>query len=472
MAHRDVAEHPVPAAQAAPSRVAPLRGLAAALLAFALWLYLLRVSGVALGLVTAGTACALLALRFPGRGAPAGSSAAIVLGVATGLALVLHALFAVSTLGDPRLVAFAPLLAVVAVLLATYALRVPQRLAALRFYVLLAGGCGLLALVLGASPAPTIDVWRFQQRAAEAMLDGWNPYSIDYPNIDGPDTILYGRDVLRAGGTLIAGNPYPPLPLLVGVPSFALAGDVRWSLLACVLVSAWAIRHLGRGAARAELAALLVLLQPVAFFVLEQGWTEPVVLATVAIAGVAARAAATRRSSSGWLIPAAAGALALGRKQYAPLFAIPVLLTAPARRMLVLGAACAGALAIALPLLLSDPEGFWRSVVAFQFHQPNRPDALSWLPVIAAATGRWPPVWPAFVAALAVLVAGLRAPFTLSRAYAVTAASWLVLVLFNKQAFTNYYWLAVGLLCASIASEAGEERQPTGPPDRAAVREA
>jgi len=27
----------------------------------------------------------------------------------------------------------------------------------------------------------------------------------------------------------------------------------------------------------------------------------------------------------------------------------------------------------------------------------------------------------------------------------------MMLVLFNKQAFCNYYWLAVGLLCAAVA---------------------
>jgi hypothetical protein len=32
-----------------------------------------------------------------------------------------------------------------------------------------------------------------------------------------------------------------------------------------------------------------------------------------------------------------------------------------------------------------------------------------------------------------------------------SAAVWLVLVAFNKQAFCNYYWLAVGLLCGATA---------------------
>jgi hypothetical protein len=50
--------------------------------------------------------------------------------------------------------------------------------------------------------------------------------------------------------------------------------------------------------------------------------------------------------------------------------------------------------------------------------------------------------------ALAIL---LRRTATVAQAVLAGASAWLLLVLLNKQAFCNYYWLAVGLLCAAVA---------------------
>ena len=38
------------------------------------------------------------------------------------------------------------------------------------------------------------------------------------------------------------------------------------------------------------------------------------------------------------------------------------------------------------------------------------------------------------------------------------AGAWLAIVLFNKQAFCNYYWLVVGLLCAATAASTAASR--------------
>jgi len=38
----------------------------------------------------------------------------------------------------------------------------------------------------------------------------------------------------------------------------------------------------------------------------------------------------------------------------------------------------------------------------------------------------------------------------------VAASTFLLHVLFNKQAFMNYYWLVVGFLASSIAIDEGE----------------
>jgi hypothetical protein len=61
------------------------------------------------------------------------------------------------------------------------------------------------------------------------------------------------------------------------------------------------------------------------------------------------------------------------------------------------------------------------------------------------------PPWPAFLLAGATLALSIRGKVTAGRAMLAAAATWIVFVAFNKQAFANYYWLGVGLLCASVA---------------------
>jgi hypothetical protein len=77
------------------------------------------------------------------------------------------------------------------------------------------------------------------------------------------------------------------------------------------------------------------------------------------------------------------------------------------------------------------------------------------------------PSWPAFLLAGAALVATVRSSIAPWQGLLSGAVTWLVLVVFNKQAFCNYYWLAVGLLCAALAtlhreqgpSQSGAEEQ-------------
>ena len=86
--------------------------------------------------------------------------------------------------------------------------------------------------------------------------------------------------------------PYTPLTLLLVAPATALASEPRWTMLAATLFSAWAVRRLGRGSAEASLAAVYLLVQPRGLFVIEQAWTEPLVLASaLAVALLVVRSA-------------------------------------------------------------------------------------------------------------------------------------------------------------------------------------
>ncbi|HEX9052051.1 MAG TPA: hypothetical protein VF841_16085, partial [Anaeromyxobacter sp.] len=390
---------------------------------------------VPLALVTLATGASAAALAFA-RARPAERYdlrwTDRALGAAIALSLAFDAAFAPGlSLRFDRLGAFRPLLAVAAALAATYAWRDPPALLArLRFPLIVLAAAALGALVIRASPSPGIDVWLFQQFGAEALANGYDPYTVGYTNIYGPYTHNYSAAVLSTDRTLVLANPYPPLTLLLALPAVLAGLDVRWALLGCVVVSAWALRRLGRGAATAELAAILLVLQPRAFYVLELAWTEPTVLAATLVALVAVDAWARRGAAGGPTANAAlgaglAGALALASKQYAVLLLVPLAFAAPARhRRRAILVALAGAAATLVPFAVVDAASLVRSLVGFHLAQPFRADALSWPAAVVRMGGPALPVWPAFLLAAAVVAIAARRPVSTEGALAAAATAW------------------------------------------------
>ena len=456
----------------APEVVPGLVAGAAVLLALSLAISYGTFDPYALVLVTAAGGAALLASRLGLRGEPSAATNApvIILGLGLGLSIIHNMLYLPGVLVDPaRLGGYRPGLVAIAVLVASYLWkRAPQWFVRVRFPAILMIAAALGAVVILASPSPGIDVWHLLQGGAEALLSGKNPYSVLYPNIYGPGTLNIDPSLLSPDGRYVIATPFPPLTLLLVAPA-AWIGDVRWATLAAMVFAALLIRKLGRGSVEAELAGTLLLLQPEGFFVLELSWTEPIALAamllfTLAIArfpdyGPPGQAGG-RRS---WLVAGFAAAVAASSKQYVPILLLPLFFALPAGvRVRTAIVALAGALALLVPFALGDPAGFFRSVVEFQFRQPFRHDALSWLAAITALGGPTLPSWPAFLLAGAALAATVRSSISPWQGLLSSAIVWLVLVAFNKQAFCNYYWLAVGLLCATLAAlPRRDERSPS-----------
>ncbi len=193
-------------------------------------------------------------------------------------------------------------------------------------------------------------------------------------------------------------------------------------------------------------------------------WTEPTVLASLALTLLAAASWSDREATpavggchprGAWIATGLAGALLAASKQYSPLFLVPLFLALPARgRWKAAALAIGGAVALMLPFFLSSPRGFFDGVVVFQFLAPFRADALSWLAALAWLGGPGLPPWPAFVLAAVALALTLGRRVTLAQAATAAAAAFMVLLLLNKQAFCNYYWLAGGLFCVATALHA------------------
>ena len=298
-------------------------------------------------------------------------------------------LFLPGVLVDPsRLGAFRPLLVAVGLLLLTYLWRgMPAWAGRIRYPAIVALGTALAATVILASPSPGIDVWEIQQRGAEGLLSGRNPYSLPYVNIYGPGTPFLDPALLTPDGRFITAYPYMPLVLLLDVPG-AMLGDVRWTMLAALAASAFLLRRLGKGSVEAELAGALLLLQPQGFMVLELAWTEPLALAGVLLVALTVTRAGPLAGWRTWVLPGLAAAFAVSTKQYVPLLAIPFVLLVPrGSRVRAVAVAAAGAAALTIPFLALDPRAFVRGILEFQLRQPFRTDALSW-PAASPRPGR------------------------------------------------------------------------------------
>ncbi len=308
--------------------------------------------------------------------------------------------------------------------------------------LLILGGLVIAVTLSVLEPTPNIDVFIFHQHAWAALSAGHSPYGGSIPNIYG--NLRFYSERFADLQNVFVGFPYPPLSLLLSLPALAL-GDPRYATLAAWVLTAIVAALTGRDRA-SLLAAALLLAFPRLFFVIDNTWTEPLVLLLFSL--VLYSAARAPR----WL--GLALGLFLAAKQYDVLLLPLVFLLRPARA--VWWQALLVAALVTLPLALTNPLGFWHDVVAFQFAQPFRDEALSFDNLFG-----WRAAWPAFVLfALATALALWRAPKTASGFALASGFVWLVFFAFNKQAFCNYYALVIGVLCLALSASSRAHPSP------------
>jgi hypothetical protein len=296
---------------------------------------------------------------------------------------------------------------------------------------------------------PVIDVFTFQQSSSKALLQGRNPWALTFPNPYRHDR-FYGPGLV-VEGRLQFGYPYPPLPLLLVLPAYVLAHDIRYAHVFAVALAGALVAY-----ARPGRNAALFLFTPRVFLLLLLGWTEPLVVLLFALLVFTL----VRRPR---LAPWALG-LFLAVKQY--LVFVPFLagLVAQGRRLVRLLALAALVVIVAIvPLAAWNLRAFVHSAVTLQLVQPFRRDALSFAAWIARTTGK-ELSWLAFVAVVpALILAARRAPKTAAGFASAVAASYLAFFAFNKQAFANYYYFVIGALCVGAASIAVDATAGTKP---------
>jgi DNA-binding CsgD family transcriptional regulator len=256
-------------------------------------------------------------------------------------------------------------------------------------------------------------------------------------------------------GQLQFGFDYPPPVLLLAAPGELLAGDYRYSYLAC-MTAAGGLMAAG-GGPLGTLSAALFLFTPRGFFVLEQGWTEPASVFLLALTVYLARR--SHRSHHHTRATAAVLGLFLVSKQH-------LILAAPLGWLLLshhrlerkqtlewLSWVLAPAAVITLPFLLWDAEAFMRSVVLVHLGMPFRPEALtfsSWL--ISVGRERLPTAagFITFgVTSAACLWRVARTPAGFAASVALCYATFFA---FGRQAFANYYYFVLAALCCAVAA--------------------
>lgn len=301
--------------------------------------------------------------------------------------------------------------------------------------------------VIKSTPDPPIDVFLFHKQSLEGLLHGINPYTLSIPNIYEASKGFYGEGVL-VNGRVNVGFPYPPLSLLLALPGHLIAGDYRYSNLAAMTMSGVFMAY-ARPSRVSMIAAAVFLFTPRVFYLLELGWTEPlVVLLLTATLFCAWR--------SPGLLPLALGLL-FAVKQYAVVIApfAFFLLPGPFKKkdfVALIAKATLVAALVTFPAFLINAGAFFKDVIAFQFRQPFRLDSLSYLAWIAQTTGKFLPAWLGFATIIPTTVLALkRAPRTPAGFAAAVALVFLVFFAFSKQAFGNYYYFCLGALCCAVA---------------------
>ena len=388
------------------------------------------------------------------------------------------------------------LLAAAFVLALPYAIRRRQRrrLMPALFLVLLGLAIATRVLIVFSSPRPIIDVHVSQTIGAKGLLLQCAPESRRETMLDRLAaqpaekwTLQRSRNVYamqfpspyfderRQGPRLDRdGNPresawfdhygYPPLTIYANALSYFLFREVRALWIVCDVFAALCIYLLARrlrpgpeNRRHGELATLCFLFMPRSLFVLEQSWTEPLLVAAM---GALALALAYGRGAVG--VGALLG-LWLSAKQYAVVAAVSLLryLGATRRMLICILAAGATGLLILLPMALWDFGAMWHDVFGFFLGSAPRPDALS----IVGMLTRWKvdvPWWvvtPLWLGAVVFFTCAMRRG--LSGWLFSAAGTWLVFFALGKQAFMNYFYVILfALLLAAAATPAPQSPQP------------
>jgi hypothetical protein len=296
-----------------------------------------------------------------------------------------------------------------------------------------------VAMVL-AAPEPNIDVFYLLQGSTKGLAQGKDMYQ---------QTWVASPDVYRSGG-LFAVYPYLPWTSVLLAPFRLVLGDIRYGEIAALAVAAVTLRSIAgeqvRRSAVLGLLPLLVALHPKVTYADQQAWTEPLLVALLALM---VWAVSRHRS---WLAIGCL-ALALASKQHIVLL-LPVAAAWPAFGLRRTFASVGLALVAISPWIVAGPRDFWHDAVSVNLGYKVLPYALS-LPALADRHGHSVGFGLTAVALALAYVLALRLVRRERSAAAFATGCALVILALdvtNKQSFFNHYTLATGLMAAAVCA--------------------
>jgi hypothetical protein len=313
----------------------------------------------------------------------------------------------------------------------------------------LAAATGIVTIVLISNPG--IDVWELLQQSSTGLLHGDDMYRQHWMHSTGLQNVY----------------PYLPGTTLVLAPFRWLLGDVRFGLLAASLLAAWLLQRYGAEDAPPALAALVVVM-PDWVYLINRSWTEPLLVAVLAVAIIALRSGRTA-------LAIVALAVALASKQHIILL-LPLFALWPSFGLRRTIKACGLAILIVLPWIIAGPRDIWHDAVHANLTLGAETKALNLQGLLLrhdTSVGSW------FVALLLVAAYALvvwRMPRTPSGLALGCAVVMWTFDLANTQTFFNHYVLPLGLLLLALATADGQRAQaptsprPRQPPDSAAAQ--
>ncbi len=309
-------------------------------------------------------------------------------------------------------------------------------------------GYGLV--VLGG--IPVIDVWALLQGAGHGLADGRNPYELTFP--------------ASPPGQVSHCFTYLPATALLTAPGVWL-GDARWAELVALVAAGTLVATGALGGGRAlsgtEVSAsrgirlglaVLVVVLPGTVYLVQQAWTE-----TLLLPALVATALLADRGRTGWTGVAAGVAfgVALATKQHVVLL-VPLLVLCRFR-VRDLAAAAGTAAALILPFLLADPARFRECTMDFFLTAEAPRTSLSlWLHLPEPV--RLPLLAVALLAGY--LLAWRYCPRSGGGFLVAAAVVFTTFGLVNKQTFLNQWWLVAALVVAGLALAGRSDSRQVG----------
>ena len=295
---------------------------------------------------------------------------------------------------------------------------------------------GVLALILVPiiSPEPIIDVWFYQEKAADLLINLKNPYLIEFP------------DLYNGKYDSTHGYPYWPMILYVTTLGKLLFSDVRYGSIVFFLL--FVFHFLKNDERKNPLLICAWLFFPVQYFVLEQSWVEVILIPLVyfhlfflkkerfwASAIILGLICATKQTMVFYAI--LSSFYCIKRASFKMVFGLSLVTF-----ITLLG--------LFLPFLISGHEEFIKETITDVLRLTPRSDSLSWSSYLLHFYGF---SLSGFIYLPLVLIALSFSAFkilnkesTIGDLLISLVATYMIVFLFGKQAFCNYYFLVAFFL--------------------------